>query len=111
MQRPQPAERQPRGVEVELPEVELGGDKDAGEHAHHGPHDGGDDELADNLVVEFKDDFAIGHVGNAGNGKPKNTSRLSADVQVVGVAPLARDATGLDRHGDARQTPVFFGQR
>ena len=61
VQRPQPAEGQPRQVEVDPPEVELTGDQNADEHAHDAPEDGGEQELADDLVVVVDLDDAGGH--------------------------------------------------
>jgi hypothetical protein len=42
---------EPGDIEIEGGPGQLRGDKYAGQHADHAPHDGGDRELPDNLVV------------------------------------------------------------
>ena len=66
VQRTNPTKRQPRHIEVQLPVAKLGGDHHTDQHAHGPPEHGGQEKLADDLVVEFDGYFLVGH-----NGKKK----------------------------------------
>ena len=57
----QSPKRKPREIKVYLPVIELRSDERADHHAHGAPNHGGEQELADDLVVEFDGYFLVGH--------------------------------------------------
>ena len=63
MQWSQATERQPRSVEVEFREHQLGSDDDANEHADDAPDNSHDGELPHNLVVIGHGHGVCGHSG------------------------------------------------
>ena len=68
VQRAQTPEGQPRQVKIQLPVTELCSDDHSDQHAHRTPDDGGEQELPDDLVVEFDGYFFVGH-GDGQAGK------------------------------------------
>jgi hypothetical protein len=47
-------------IACQPPEIELRGDQHADQHPHRAPDHGGEEKLADDLVVELEGDFSVG---------------------------------------------------